>query len=233
MSIVLRSVEAGYGAFAVLQGVDLEVRPGSIGCLVGPNGSGKSTVMRVIAGFLAPRRGDVLLDGAPLPPRPQRVLRAGVAYVPQRPSVFPGLTVHENLQMGLYTLPRREVRARLDEAYARFPRLAERRRQPAGALSGGERRTLELCRALLLRPRVLLLDEPSIGLAPGLVDELLGRVREINASGVTVLMVEQNVDKALRVSDDVFVLRLGRIVYRGAAGAALQERRVQELFLGG
>lgn len=234
MSLVLRGVEAGYGSFMVLHDVDLSVRPGTIACIVGPNGSGKSTAMRVLSGFLAPRRGAVLLDGEEITGRrPQQVLRAGVGYVPQRPSVFPRLTVHENLEMGLYTLSRREAAARIEEAYRTFPLLAERKRQLAYSLSGGERRALEFCRALLMRPRVLLLDEPSIGLSPVMVDRVLGQVREINANGITVLMVEQNIEKALRVSHDVFVLRLGKIVFQGAAEAALRERRIQELFLGG
>lgn len=233
MTLVIRDLEAGYGRFPVLNGVSLGLELGSISCIVGPNASGKSTLLRALTGFVRPWRGQVFVGKDDITGwRPQAVLKRGIGYVPQRGGVFPKLTVHENLEMGVYLLPAGEAAARLAEIYGTFPILRERRRQLGYSLSGGQRRALEIARALMMRPQILLLDEPSLGLAPVLFDEVLEQVRRINARGITILMVEQNVQKALRISHRVFVLRLGRIVLDSPAAEALTGDRIQRALLG-
>ena len=233
MKLIVEDLEAGFGRFKVLDGVSLHLEPGSISCIIGPNASGKSTLLRALTGFVRPWGGHVFVDGEEITGwRPQAVLRRGIGYVPQRGGVFPKLTVHENLEMGAYLLPAGEASERLRETYELFPILRERRQQLGHSLSGGQRRALEIARALLMRPRFLLLDEPSLGLAPLLFDQVLEEVRRINERGITILMVEQNVQKALRLAHRVFVLRLGRIVLDSPAAEALKGNRLQAALLG-
>ena len=224
---------AGYVPEAdVLNGVSLSVKEGEIATVVGPNGAGKSTLIRTIFGLLAPRGGRVTLRGEDLTGLdPHTIARRGMSYVPQLDNVFPSLSVEENLEMG--SLERLHTRVRIGEMYELFPRLGERRTQAAGTMSGGERQMLAMARALMPDPHVLLLDEPSAGLAPAFVETIFAQVREINEAGVTVVMVEQNARRALAMSDRGYVLDLGRNRFQGAGQDLLDNDEVAELYLGG
>jgi ABC-type branched-subunit amino acid transport system ATPase component len=216
----------------ILDGVSFDVRAGEIATVVGPNGAGKSTLIKTIFGLLRPRRGRVTLRGENLTGlEPHSITRRGMSYVPQLDNVFPSLTVEENLEMG--SLKRSRTRARIGEMYELFPRLGERRAQPAGTMSGGERQVLAMARALMPDPDVLLLDEPSAGLAPAFVETIFEQVREINEAGVTVVMVEQNARRALAMSDRGYVLDLGRNRFQGTGPNLLENPEVAELYLGG
>jgi ABC-type branched-subunit amino acid transport system ATPase component len=216
----------------ILNGVSIAVPEGEIATVVGPNGAGKSTLIKSIFGLLRPRRGRVLLRGDELTGlEPHAIARRGMSYVPQLDNVFPSLSVEENLEMG--SLDRTHTRARIGAMYDLFPRLGERRRQAAGTMSGGERQMLAMARALMPEPRVLLLDEPSAGLAPAFVETVFAKVREINETGVTVVMVEQNARRALAMSDLGYVLDLGRNRFRGPGRELLENTEVAELYLGG
>jgi branched-chain amino acid transport system ATP-binding protein len=231
VTLTVRGVSAGYGRIRVLDGIDLDVPAGRITALVGANGSGKTTLLKALAGLL-PRAGDVRLDGAPLPASPAAIVARGLSLVPEGRQLFPQMTVRENLELGAFRQPRAGRAARLDEIVAIFPRLAERRAQLAGSLSGGEQQMLAIARALMSRPRLLMLDEPSLGLAPRMVDELFVTVRRLHADGVTVLLVEQNVAKALALADEASVLERGRVVLRGPARALLASDDVRAAYLG-
>ena len=237
MLLELQQVEAGYlPGINVLQGVSLGVEPGELVCLIGPNGAGKSTVLRTISGLLKPKQGQVIFDGQDIGGlRPDSVLRAGIAHVPQGHSSFPAMSVHENLLMGAYTVRDRAVRARrLERVYAMFPFLAERRKEKAGNLSGGQQKILEIGRALMMSPRVMLLDEPSLGLAPKMARQVFDTVKRLREEGgMTILMVEQNAKSALAISDRAYVLELGKERLEGPAGALLEDPRVAHLYLGG
>ncbi|HEX5763143.1 MAG TPA: ABC transporter ATP-binding protein [Solirubrobacterales bacterium] len=216
----------------ILNGVSFEVREGEIATLVGPNGAGKSTLIKAIFGLLRPRQGRVVLRGEDLTgQQPHAIARRGMSYVPQLDNVFPSLTVEENLEIG--SLDRARTRERIEAMYELFPRLGERRRQAAGTMSGGERQMLAMARALMPEPQVLLLDEPSAGLAPAFVEAIFAQVREINESGVTVVMVEQNARRALAMSDRGYVLELGRNRFEGSGRDLLEDPKVAELYLGG
>ncbi|MGC1166971.1 MAG: ABC transporter ATP-binding protein [Solirubrobacterales bacterium] len=216
----------------ILNGVSIAVREGEIATVVGPNGAGKSTLIKSIFGLLRPRRGRVVLRGDELTGlEPHTIARRGMSYVPQLDNVFPSLSVEENLEMGAFE--RTHTRARIGAMYDLFPRLGERRRQAAGTMSGGERQMLAMARALMPEPRVLLLDEPSAGLAPAFVETVFAKVREINETGVTVVMVEQNARRALAMSDLGYVLDLGRNRFRGPGKELLENAEVAELYLGG
>ena len=229
----VRDLWAGYGRTEVLRGVSLHVGDGEIVAIIGPNGAGKSTVLRAVYRQCDVRRGEIRLDGIPLAGTPpHRLVTRGVACVPQGRTVFPSLTVAENLDLGVYHEGGRPDPERLDEVLARFPVLRERLRQRAGTLSGGEQQMLALARALLSRPRLLLLDEPSLGLAPRMQDLLFATIGAINAGGVSVLMVEQNARRALALSHRAYVLELGQNRFEGAGPALLADPRVQELYLG-
>ena len=225
---------AGYVAEVdILNGVDIRVGPGEIVTVVGPNGAGKSTLVKTIIGFVRPRRGRVVVGGQDVAGLPPHVLaRKGVGYVPQLRGVFPSLTVEENLEIGMVGRAG-SVRSRMAAMYALFPRLAERRRQVAGTMSGGERQMVAIARALMPEPAVLLLDEPSAGLAPAFVDVVFERIAAVNRGGVTILMVEQNARRALAMSHRGYVLDLGRNRYEGPAAELLADPRVAELYLGG
>ena len=231
VTLTVRGLGAGYGGIRVLDGIDLDVPAGRISALVGANGSGKTTLLKALAGLL-PRAGDVRLDGAPLPASPAAIVARGLSLVPEGRQLFPQMTVRENLELGGFRQPRAARRARLGEVVGIFPRLAERRAQLAGSLSGGEQQMLAIARALMSCPRLLMLDEPSLGLAPRMVDELFLTVRRLHADGVTVLLVEQNVAKALALADEACVLERGRVVLRGPARTLLDSPQVRAAFLG-
>jgi branched-chain amino acid transport system ATP-binding protein len=230
-TLSVRGLTAGYGGLRVLDGIDLDVVAGRLTAVVGPNGAGKTTLLRALSG-LVPRGGMVQLDGTPLPAEPASIVACGLAHVPEGRQLFPHMTVRENLELGAWRVPRRERPERLEKVIALFPRLGERRAQLAGSMSGGEQQMLAIGRALMHRPRVLMLDEPSLGLAPRLVDDLLALVRRLRDEGITVLLVEQNVAKALALAEDAYVIERGRVVLRGAARDVLESERVREVYLG-
>ncbi|MEN3280569.1 MAG: branched-chain amino acid transport system ATP-binding protein [Solirubrobacteraceae bacterium] len=218
----------------IVKHVDVEVHAGEIVTIVGPNGAGKSTLIKAIFGLVAPRQGKILLWGERIDGcRPHAIARRQVGYVPQTDDVFGSLTVQENLEMGLLAGPGADRRERLEAMYELFPRLRARSRQAAGTMSGGERRMVAMARALMSTPRVLLLDEPSAGLSPLFVDVLFEKIAEVNRSGVTVLMVEQNARRALAMSDRGYVLELGRNRFEGPGAQLIDDPRVAELYLGG
>jgi neutral amino acid transport system ATP-binding protein len=216
----------------ILNGASLAVPEGAIATVVGPNGAGKSTLIKTIFGLVRPRSGRVTLRGEDLTGlAPHSITRRGMSYVPQLDNVFPTLTVEENLEVG--SLRRAVTRERIEVMYELFPRLAERRGQAAGTMSGGERQMLAMARALMPDPEVLLLDEPSAGLAPAFVEQIFDQVGEINRAGVTVVMVEQNARRALAMSDRGYVLDLGQNRFEGSGREVLDDPKVAELYLGG
>jgi branched-chain amino acid transport system ATP-binding protein len=227
-------LKVSYGAVKALDGLSLSVPQGAIVALLGANGSGKTTAIRAITGLAAPQAGRILLDGRPLTGLPPHaVVRRGVAVVPEGRRIFINLSVHENLLLGGYVRRDKDSLARdLDEIYDTFPRLAERRGQPAGTLSGGEQQMLALGRALMSRPRLLLLDEPSLGLAPLLVREVFKIVSRLNQRGVTILLVEQNATAALQIAGRGYVLETGRVVLTGSGAELLEHPQLQDAYLG-
>jgi branched-chain amino acid transport system ATP-binding protein len=232
-------LSARYGAVAALRDVSLEVRAGELVALIGANGAGKSTLLRAIAGLVAPAAGRVALDGRDVTGQaPEAMIRAGVALVPERRRVFAPLTVLDNLELGGYALPRgRDFRSRLEagveEAYRLFPVLRRRRDQLAGTLSGGEQQMLAIGRALMTRPRLLLCDEPSLGLAPLVVAEIMRLLSSLREAGATILLVEQNARMALRSADRAYVLEVGSVVLSGAAADLLEDDQLKAAYLGG
>jgi len=227
----IKGLSAGYGPIRVLQGVDLEAPAGEITVVVGPNGAGKTTLLKAVSGLI-PREGEVLFEGEALPTRPAVIVRRGLAQVAEGRQLFPQMSVRENLELGGYLLPRGERDGRLERVFEFFPRLAERRAQLAGTLSGGEQQMLAVGRALMGKPRLLMLDEPSLGLAPKMIDELLGIVRRIRDDGVTILLVEQNVAKAMAIAEGAYVIERGVVVMKGQAGKLLKSERLRAAYLG-
>lgn len=224
---------AGYGEMQVLRGVSLHVGANEIVSIVGPNGAGKSTVMKLVFGLLKPWEGSVTFAGETISGMaPEKLVRLGLSYVPQVDNVFPNLTVEENLDMGGYTRTG-SLDAQKQRVYELFPRLAERRKQRAGKMSGGERQMVAMGRALMLDPKLLMLDEPSAGLAPLLVDMIFEKVAEINKAGVAVLMVEQNAKKSLAMADRGYVLATGQNQVDGPGEELLNDPEVARLYLGG
>ena len=233
--LVAQGLTAGYGRIDILHEVSLTVGVHEIVSIIGPNGAGKSTAFKTIVGFLTPRTGRVLFNGEDITgTRPDLVLRRGLAYVPQGRIVFPQMTVLENLEMGAYTErdPRR-VAAALDQVYRLFPILAERRRQAAGTMSGGEQQMVAIARALMTTPRLILLDEPSLGLSPKFVTLIFEKLVEMRQAGFTLMLVEQNATRALAVADRGYVLELGRNRFEGAGRTLLADPEVKRLYLGG
>ena len=233
----VQDVRAGYFAGQdILNGVDLEVSPGEIVCVIGPNGAGKSTVFKAVYGLVPVRSGRVLCDGHDITGiAPQDALRlARISIVPQLRSVFAQMTVHENLEMGMVTeRDKQRVRDRIDYVYGLFPRLAERSRQAAGTMSGGEQRMLEIGRALMYEPRLVLMDEPSAGLAPKITRQIFAAIGRLNHEiGLTVLMIEQNARQGLEASHRGYVIEMGRITHHGQAGDLLADPEVRRAFLG-
>jgi len=231
-ALVIRDLAAGYGGFRILEAFDLEIRPGRITAIVGPNGAGKSTLLRALAGLL-PREGTITLDGQWLRPGDAaQAVRAGLIMVAEGRHLFPQMTVMENLQLGGWLLPRSERAGRVERVLTLFPRLAERRHQLTRTMSGGEQQMAAIARGLVGRPRLLMLDEPSLGLAPRLIDEVFGIVQRVREEGTTVLLIEQNVARALTVADDAHVLERGRLVASGGGADVLRSSLVQTAYLG-
>ena len=229
------SLKAGYGKMAILHDVTLQVRAGEMVSVIGPNGAGKSTAFKTIVGFLRPTSGHVRFDGQDITGlRPDQVLHRGLAYVPQGRIVFPQMTVLENLEMGAYIeRDGRKIREALERVYALFPILAERRGQKAGTMSGGEQQMVAIARALMTTPKLVLLDEPSLGLSPKFVSIIFERLTEMKRAGYTLMVVEQNAMRALAVADRGYVLELGRNRFEGTGQSLLDDPEVKRLYLGG
>ena len=228
-------ITAGYGKMEILHGVMLAVRPGEMVSVIGPNGAGKSTAFKTIIGLLRPTAGRIVFDGREITGRsPDQVLRLGLAYVPQGRIVFPQMTVLENLEMGAY-IEREAARVReaLERVYALFPILAERKHQRAGTMSGGEQQMVAIARALMTSPKLILLDEPSLGLSPKFVTLIFEKLSEMKRAGYTMMVVEQNAAKVLSVADRGYVLELGRNRFEGTGQALLADPEVKRLYLGG
>ena len=230
----LRGVDVSYGDLPALRGVSLSVEDGEILSVVGANGAGKTTMLRAISGLMRPRAGEILLDGARLDRLPgHQVVERGVVHVPEGRKIFPSLTVRENLELGGYSGRARSERpASLERAFALFPILRERQRQVAGTLSGGQQQMLAIGRALMALPRVLMLDEPSLGLAPLVVEEIFRVIERINRAGTTVLLVEQNTRQALGLARRGYVLENGRVALVGASRELLDNEHVRRAYLG-
>jgi branched-chain amino acid transport system ATP-binding protein len=231
----VEDLAAGYGGGDVLRGVSLEVPEGGITCVVGPNGAGKSTLMASISGLLRPRLGSILLDGENLVGRsPRQILRLGVVQVPQNHSLFRDMTVRENVELGAYILAdRAQTARRLAAVFDVFPQIADWAGQKAGSLSGGQQRLVEFARALMLEPRLLLLDEPSMGLAPRVLRMVFDAIRQMNAAGTTILLVEQNARAGLRLSGHGVVMENGRVRLSGSGREVLENSEIGALYLGG
>lgn len=228
----IENLTAGYGGPAVVHDVSLEVREREIVTLIGPNGAGKSTVLRSVFGLTLVEDGSIKYFDKELKKlSPEAIVQSGITYDPQGRSIFPSLTVEENLEMGA-CLSTENPSEQMNYVYSKFPRLKERRHQKSKTLSGGEQQMLAIGRALMMKPELLLLDEPSIGLAPKVIAEVFEKLQEIRDSGISILMVEQNAAQALHVSDRGYVLELGRIRYEGSGKALLRDPKVGELYLG-
>ncbi|HBX22766.1 MAG TPA: ABC transporter ATP-binding protein [Desulfotomaculum sp.] len=232
--LVVENVDVNYGAIRALVDVSLEVHEGEIVALIGANGAGKSTTLRSISGLVKPNKGRILFEGSELQKcPPHKVVEMGISQVPEGRRVFPLMTVLENLEMGAFTRKdRANIKDDIDKVFAKFPRLEERKKQPAGTLSGGEQQMLAIGRALMSKPKIMLMDEPSMGLAPMLVQEIFNIVKEINQSGTTILLVEQNARMALAVANRGYVLETGQVVISGAAADLAKNEAVQKAYLG-
>ncbi len=232
----IRDIVTSYGKIEALRGVDLSVTEGRITCLLGPNGAGKTTLMMTIAGILNPSRGSIVFDGTELVGKtPSRIVEHGIALVPENRLVFPDMDVRENLLAGAYrrlTRERTEVDRDLDRMFERFPRLRERQEQNAGTLSGGEQQMLAVARALMARPKLLLMDEPSLGLAPLMVEEIFRIIRDLHGDGTSIFLVEQNAHMALQVAHHFFLLEQGRVTFDGTPGELAEEELIQRAYLG-
>ena len=229
----LDGVRSGYGKLEIVQAASLQVGDGAIVGIIGPNGAGKSTLLKTAFGYLAPWAGRIALDGREIAGRrPDEIMRLGVGYLAQAGGLFAEMTVHDNLVLGGYTVSRADKRRALDAVYARFPLFRDRGRQLAGALSGGEQRLLAIARALIVRPRLLLLDEPSAALAPRFIDLIYATLVALNRDGLAMLIVEQNVEAILAVAHRVFVLDLGRNAFDGTPAELRASDRIRRLYLG-
>jgi branched-chain amino acid transport system ATP-binding protein len=232
--IEFSEVRSGYDSLIILNGMTFDIKEGDITLMTGANGAGKSTMLKTLFGILQPLSGDILLEGQSITGKtPRDLLDAGLAYVPQERTLFPALNVFHNLELGGITLPKRLVKDRIEEVLNRFPRLKERLDSQASTLSGGERKQLEIGRALLLHPRVLLIDEPSIGLSPIIVSEVFKLLKELSNGGTTVFVVEQNLRSALKVSDRALAMEMGRVVIDLPASEMLNNPNLSRLLLGG
>ncbi len=231
--LALEAVHAGYGENPILHGVSLRVEPGEVVVIIGPNGAGKSTAMKAVFGMLNLRQGQVRLDGKDITRlSPQERVRAGMGFVPQTANVFTSLTVEENLEMGAY-IREDDFSETMEQVFALFPILREKRRQPAGELSGGQRQQVAVGRALMTKPQLLMLDEPTAGVSPIVMDELFDKILEVAATGIAILMVEQNARQALNIADRGYVLVQGRNRYTDTGEALLADPEVRRTFLGG
>jgi len=222
-----------YGLIHALRDVSFEVNKGEVVALIGANGAGKTTTLHTITGLLPSKGGTVVFEGQDITRKPgHAIVKLGMSHVPEGRRVFTGLTVRENLILGAYTRPKAEIPESISEVYARFPRLEERKNQLAGTLSGGEQQMLAMGRALMSKPRILLLDEPSMGLSPLFVSEVFKIIEDVSAAGTTVLLVEQNAKKALSIADRAYVLETGRIVGSGPAKELLNDEAIKKAYLG-
>ena len=232
--LAVNDIHVYYGSIHAVKGVSLEVNEGEIVPLIGANGAGKSTVLNTISGLLHPRGGSVTFMGQDLKGvPPHKLVARGMAQVPEGRRIFLQMTVEENLEMGAYTQSKASIDGSIEDVYRRFPRLQERRKQIAGTLSGGEQQMLAMGRALMSHPRLLMLDEPSMGLAPILVEQIFDIIRELHAAGTTILLVEQNAQAALSVADRAYVLETGRISLSGTGAELMASDKVREAYLGG
>ncbi len=230
----IKELATAYGKIEALKGVSLQAKASEVTCLLGPNGAGKTTLMMTIAGILKPQRGSVSFEGEELVGlSPAEIVARGLALVPENRLVFPALTVRENLMAGAFSRrDRSAVKADADRMFDRFPRLRERIGQLAGTLSGGEQQMLAVARALMSRPRLLLMDEPSVGLAPKVVAEIFGIVRQLHSEGVSIFLVEQNAHMALRVAQHFFLMEQGKVSFSGTPGQLAEDDVVQRAYLG-
>ena len=234
MTLEIKGLNAGYGDLQVLWDIDLKIETGRIIALVGANGAGKSTLLKVISGLMPPYSGQILFDGKEISRWPsKRIVQEGIVQVPEGRRLFPHMTVEENLRMGAFRrVESARVPEELQKIYAIFPRLAERRRQEAGSLSGGEQQMCAIARGLMAKPRVMLIDEMSLGLAPLIVDDLIDTVQAVNRQGTSVLLVEQDVQLALDNSHYGYVLSTGRVAMHGESRTLLQNPEIKEIYLG-
>ncbi len=223
-----------YGAIHAIKGISFEVHEGEIVTLIGANGAGKSTTLKTVSGILRGKTGTIEFDGKDITKEyAHKMISLGIAHVPEGRRIFQQLTVKENLEMGAFSRPASEVKPSLEDVYNRFPRLREREKQVAGTLSGGEQQMLAMGRALMSRPKLMMLDEPSMGLSPLLVQQIFDIIKELNASGTTILLVEQNAKMALSIADRAYVLETGKIVKEGVARDLLNDESVKKAYLGG
>ena len=223
-----------YGSIHAIKGISFEVNEGEIVTLIGANGAGKSTTLNTVSGLLKPRSGMITFEGKGIVGiGASRIVGLGMALCPEGRRVFQQMTVRENLEMGGYSRPKEEIPASLEDVFKRFPRLKEREKQVAGTLSGGEQQMLAMGRALMSKPKLLMLDEPSMGLAPILVEQIFDIIKELHAAGTTILLVEQNAQMALSIADRAYVLGTGKITISGPAAEVLADDRVREAYLGG
>lgn len=229
----LENVHTYYGRIHALKGISLEVNQGEVVTLIGANGAGKSTTLRTISGLLRPKVGTVMFEDKPLNAvPPHEITRMGIGHVPEGRRLFSELTVRENLEMGGFTVKNRDVQERMEQVFALFPRIKERLNQPGGTLSGGEQQMVAMARGMILNPRILLLDEPSMGLAPVLVDQIFDIIQELHKQGKTILLVEQNARMALQVADRGYILQSGKIVMGGDAKELQASEAVRKAYLG-
>jgi branched-chain amino acid transport system ATP-binding protein len=231
--LTLRSLQTSYGPIKALRGIDIEVSSGEIVCLLGSNGAGKTTTLMTVSGILRPDKGDIIFEGESLTAMPpSEIVRKGICHVPEGRRIFPKLTVHDNLEMGAYSAPSSELNRNFEKVFAVFPILKERARQMVGTLSGGEQQMLAIGRSLMSNPRMLLLDEPSLGLAPIMVSRIFKIIQDINREGITVLLVEQNARAALQLSHRGYVLETGTIQLSGTGEELLGNEDVKKAYLG-
>ena len=232
--LTIKDLEVYYGVIQAIKGVSFEVNQGEVIALIGATGAGKTTILHTITGLLAPKNGSVVFEGKELTKMPaHKIVSLGMAHVPEGRRVFADLSVYENLRMGAYTRKdRNEIEETMEKVYQRFPRLKERRNQMAGTLSGGEQQMLAMGRALMSKPKILLMDEPSMGLSPIMVNEIFSIIQEVSDSGTTVLLVEQNAKKALSIADRGYVLETGNIVLEGKASDLLNNDSIKKAYLG-
>jgi branched-chain amino acid transport system ATP-binding protein len=235
MLLAVNNLEVCYGVISALQDVSLEIDRGEIVTLIGANGAGKTTLLRTVSGLIHQARGTIVFDGADVSTmRPHEIVRLGMSHVPEGRQVFPAHTVRENLLLGAYQDKDNDrIRGNLDRVFSTFPVLSERREQKAGTLSGGEQQMLAIGRALMAKPKLLLLDEPSLGLAPLIVRKIFQIIREINTAGTTVFLVEQNAHMALSIAHRAYVLQTGRVIKSDAASKLLEDPDVKKAYLGG
>jgi branched-chain amino acid transport system ATP-binding protein len=234
MILKIEKLHTYYGSIHALKGISMEVSPGKIVALIGPNGAGKTTLLKSILGMVPPRGGHILFDGNPIENLPvEQIVRSGISYVPEGRRIFPLLTVVENLEMGAYLRSDRdEIAKDIEKIFELFPHLKDRRKQLGGSLSGGEQQMLALGRGLLGRPKLLLMDEPSLGLAPVLVDQIFEMTTRLNEEGITILLVEQNAQMALSIASSAAVLENGTIALMGSASELIENEQVKHTYLG-